>query len=164
VRALFLLLCACASQPVQKLPEGRVALRLETLEGEPLTLGALRGTPVLVTIVTTWSDFALLEVPRYKKLSETYGSQLAIICVALDDDERMVRIFRDTFQIPYPVTTVDDRQKFTSEDGPFGPISIIPTSILLDREGNVAARMDGMWPLQVLEEAVQKVAGGSLDH
>jgi thiol-disulfide isomerase/thioredoxin len=159
--ALLLVLSACASQGARPLPEGRVALRLESLEGEPITLGGLRGKVVLVTIVTTWSDFALLEVPRFKKLAEAHGRDLAIVCIALDEDERMVRIFRDTFQIPYLVTTASDPKALTSAAGPFGEITIIPTSILLDREGKVVARMDGMWPPHVLEDAVQKVAAGS---
>jgi thiol-disulfide isomerase/thioredoxin len=159
--AAVLLLSACASQTSANLPEGRVALRLHTLEGETVTLGSLRGKVVLVTVVTTWSDFALLEVPRFKKLAEKHGDALAIVTIALDEDPRMAEIFRDTFEIPYLVTTVEDPKHFTSEDGPFGPITIIPTSVLLDREGNIVARMDGMWPLKVLEETVQKVAGGS---
>jgi thiol-disulfide isomerase/thioredoxin len=156
--ALALFSVACASQPPPVLPEGRVALRLEDVDGEEVRLGALRGKVVLVTIVTTWSDYALLEVPRFKALAEKHAGDLAIVCIALDEDPRMIRIFRDTFEIPYPVTTVSDKERFTSELGPFGPITIIPTSILLDRDGNVAARMDGMWPVKVLEAAVQKVA------
>jgi thiol-disulfide isomerase/thioredoxin len=156
---IALFLAGCASQSTAALPEGRVALRLEDVDGEPVTLGAMRGKVVLVTIVTTWSDYALLEVPRFKALAEKHAEDLAIVCIALDEDLRMIQIFRDTFEIPYPVTTVRDKQQFTSELGPFGRITIIPTSILLDRDGNVAARMDGMWPVKVLEAAVQKVAG-----
>ena len=159
VAGLALTLCACASQDVRALPEGSIALRLDGIEGDPITLGSLRGKVVLVTVVTTWSDFALLEVPRFKALADKYAADLAVVCIALDEDLRMIRIFRDTFQIQYPVATVRDPKQFTSEEGPFGPITMIPTSFLLDREGNVAARMDGMWPREVLENAVQKVAG-----
>jgi thiol-disulfide isomerase/thioredoxin len=161
MRLLFaVLLSACASQQGAVLPEGHVALRLDSVDGEQITLGSFRGRVVLVTVVTTWSDYALLEVPRFKALLEKYPNDLAIVCVALDDDLQMVQIFRDRFEIPYAVGRVRDPQAFTSDKGPFGPITIIPTSILLDREGTVAARMDGMWPAKVLELAVQKVAGG----
>jgi thiol-disulfide isomerase/thioredoxin len=156
----LLLLLGCAAQQGPSLPEGRVALRLETLEGLPLTLGALRGRAVLVTVVNTWSDFALLEVPRFKALAEKHPNDLAIVCVVLDEDRRMAEIFRDTFQISYSVAVVGDPKRFTSEEGPFGPITVIPTSILLDREGNIALRNDGMWPPDLLEESVQKVAAG----
>ncbi len=159
--AFALLLAACAGPKGVALPEGHVALRLVSPDGgDPITLGALRGKVVLVTVVTTWSDYALLEVPRFKALAEKHAGELAIVCIVLDEDPRMAQIFRDTFEIPYPVTMVGDPKTFMSERGPFGAITLIPTSILLDREGNVAARMDGMWPAKVLEEVVQKVAGG----
>jgi hypothetical protein len=157
---LMAVLSACASSSQQvKLPEGHVALHLETLDGETINIGSLRGRAVLVTIMTTWSDFALIEVPRFKALAAKHAGELAIVCIALDPDPKMIRIFRDTFEIPYPVTTVSDPRTFTSELGPFGKITIMPTSVLLDRDGDIVTRMDGTWPANVLEEAVQKVAG-----
>lgn len=149
---------ACASSSGAELPSGRVVLRLTEVDGATLSLATLRGRPVLVTVMTTWADFALLEVPRFRALYEAYRGRIEIVCVALDPDVRMVRIFRDTFAIPYRVAVVDDAAGFTGRDGPFGPVSVIPTSILIDAEGVIAARMDGMWPDGVLEQAVQKVA------
>lgn len=139
------------------MPEGRVALRLTDVAGETFSLGALRGKPVLVTVITTWSDPALMEVPRLKALAKRHP-EVEVVAVALDEDPRMVSIFEETFEIPYRVAFVDDPAAFTSKQGPFGEITVIPTSILLDREGEIVARVDGTWPPSVLEAAVQKVA------
>lgn len=154
-----LLIAACAGAQARRVPQGPVALRLTDLDGEIFTLGGLRGRPVLVTVITTWSDPALMEVPRIKAVVDRQPD-LAVVAIALDDDPRMVSIFEETFEIPYRLAFVDDRAAFTSADGPFGEITVIPTSILLDETGEIVARMDGMWPPEVLERAVQKVAGG----
>lgn len=156
VLALASLLSACAaSTPTgPPLPEGRLIYRFDALEGPPLSLSELRGRPVLLTVITTWADPAMVEVPVYKKLVERYGERLTVVCVVLDDSPNMARIFRDTFAIPYHVVTVADRPGFTGPSGPLGPIGSIPTSALIDAEGRIAARMDGMWDPEVLDRAV----------
>lgn len=69
----------------------------------------------------------------------------------------MARIFARTFEVPYIVAIVEDRGTFTSEQGPLGPIRIIPTSFLIDREGRIAARMEGTWPDGALDEAIREL-------
>lgn len=165
---LFLWLCAgCAGAPGirdpqrMKLPKGRVALRVEKPDGGMVTLGSLRGRIVLITVVTTWAETALLEVPRLKALARSSNpDDLAVVCIVLEENRDMVRIFSETFDLPYIVGTVEDPAEFTGDQGPLGPIGIIPTSVLLDREGRIRARMDGIWPEGLLEDAVGRLVAG----
>jgi hypothetical protein len=147
---------ACAASPPTgpPLPEGRVIYRFESLEGPPLSMTTLRGRPVLLTVISTWADPAMVEVPVYKRLHERYGERLTVVCVVLDDNPGMARIFRDTFAIPYQVVTVADPPGFTGPGGPLGPIGSIPTSVLIDAEGRIVARMDGMWDPDLLDRAI----------
>jgi hypothetical protein len=160
----------CASSrtasPEPALPAAPLALRIQRIDGPELTLGSLRGRVVLVTVMTTWADLALLEVPRLKKIATSYHPKdLVVVAIALDEHINMVRIFAKTFEIPYYVGTVSDPAQFTGSEGPFGAITIIPTSILVDRDGRMVARMEGLWPNGVLEEGVRRlVAGGSGKH
>ncbi len=153
--ALALVLGGCASQTKRGLPKGQIAFRARTLDGQTVSLGSLRGKVVLVTVMATWSDPALIEVTMFKRLVERYPERLEILCLALDDDPKMVQIFQETFSIPYRVATVDDPARFTSERGPFGPITVMPTSVLLNQEGKIAARMDGLWEPAVLQRALK---------
>lgn len=150
----LLIACAASTPTGPPLPEGRLIYRFESLEGPALSLSELRGRPVLLTVITTWADPAMVEVPVYKRLLERYGERLTVVCVVLDDNPNMARIFRDTFAIPYRVVTVADRPGFTGPSGPLGPIGSIPTSALIDAEGRIAARMDGMWDPELLDRAV----------
>jgi thiol-disulfide isomerase/thioredoxin len=160
-------LVGCASSATfarqDKLPTTPVSLRLDRIDGGVLTIGSLRGRVVLINLFTTWADYALFEVPRLKKLATAYDPKdLVIVGIALDPNKKMVSIFASTFEIPYYIAMVDDPAHLTSEDGPFGEITIIPTSILLDREGRIAARMDGAWPEGILEKAVGRLVAGSI--
>jgi hypothetical protein len=156
-----LLLAACASSSVDRpelIPSGRVALAFRTLDNRVMTLGGLRGRVVLVTVMYTWAETALIEVPRYKTLAKQYdASELAIVSIVLDEHREMARIFAETFEIPYLVATVDEPESFGADNGPLGPIKLIPTSLLIDREGRIAARADGIWPPDVLENAVGRL-------
>src|SRR5689334_17416112 len=132
--ALGALLAACASSTQGSsaaIPTAPISLAIKKLDGNTLTIGSLRGRVVLLTVMTTWADYALLEVPRLKKITTTHSSKdLVVIAIALDDKPDMVRMFARTFEIPYYVGTVDDRAELTSAAGPFGAIDLIPTSFL----------------------------------
>ena len=159
---LFAVIAACGGRqttPTARLPELPAAGRLRTLSGRYVNLAALRGQATLITIIQTWSDYALTEVPLMNKVAEDYGDRLNVLCVALDDQPEMVQIFIDTFKPDYEVLRVDSVERFTGESGPFGPITRVPTSVLLDAEGRVAARMDGTWQPAVLLEVVEKLVG-----
>lgn len=159
---LALLLAGCASSTAApseaQLPRGPVALRARGLDGEPITLGALRGRIVVVTVIATWADTALLEVPRLKSVAEKYPEeQVTILCLALDDLITPVQVFADSFDLPYLVGVPEDRERLVGPQGPFGPITMLPTSVLLAPSGQIALRTDGLWPEGVLEEAIERL-------
>lgn len=160
-----LALGACASTPgTGLLPQGPTALRYQSLDGSYQSLAALRGKVVLVNVITTWSDPALLQVPKLRDIYNDNLGHLEVLCLVLDEDPRMAQIFSESFAPPYRVGTVPNQARFMGKSGPFGPITVIPTSILLDQKGRIAARMDGLWAPGVLEEAIERLraAGTSL--
>lgn len=121
-----------------------------------IDLASLRGKVVVVTVISTWAGPALIETELYRALHQRYGGKLEIVTIVMERPE-MVQIFQKQFALPYLVGWVDDPAALSSADGPFGEITLIPTSILLDREGRIAARMDGTWAPAVLEEAIQRL-------
>jgi hypothetical protein len=150
--------CASSQEKNVPIPSGWIALRTTDLEGRVQTLGQLRGRVVLVTVINTWADPALYEVPLFKRVYANYTrSDLEIVCIALDDSATTVQVFRDTFEIPYPVVMVEDRARFVGQDGPLGPVQIIPSSFLLTRGGEIALRMDGTWSPKLLIKAIDRL-------
>ncbi|MCC7384368.1 MAG: TlpA family protein disulfide reductase [Deltaproteobacteria bacterium] len=155
--------CACATTPStssspEELPPGPVALRMRAVDGEALTLGGLRGRPVLVTVITTWAETALFEAPHLQALRGRYPrDRLEIICLVIDDLPGAAEVFVETFEPLYRVAVPEDLEGLVGERGPFGPIRVIPTSVLLDREGVIALRSDGVWPPGVIEAAIDQL-------
>ena len=152
-------LCCCASsQERPPMPTGAMAMRATDVDGQLRTLGALRGKVVLVTVINTWADTAIYEVPILKRLYQSHPREdLEILCIVLDDYEQTAEIFRDAFEIPYPVALVRDRARFISDQGLLGPVAIIPTSYLISRTGELALRMEGTWSPKVLFEAIDRL-------
>jgi thiol-disulfide isomerase/thioredoxin len=152
---------ACASggdaRETPRMPEGPVALRYRTLDGEWRTLGGLRGRVVVVHVFTTWSDPSLVEVPRLAALARRYPERVEVVGLSVDVEPEATRVFAETFDVPYDVGRVPDLASFMGPSGPFGPIGIIPTSVVLDPAGRIAARVDGMWGEGVLEAVVERV-------
>ncbi len=136
-----------------------MALRLVGADGAPLNVAALRGKVVIVSIFGTWSDPALVELRLFETMRERWAEDVEVVCAIVEEDQQMVRIFTQTFAFPFHAGRVEDPRWFTSEQGPFGPITVSPTSVLLDRDGRIAARMDGMWPPEVLTEALEELVG-----
>ena len=123
-----------------------------------MTLGSLRGRVVLLTIMSTSAEIAMLEVPRLKQIAAKYPEkELTIICVMLDDQLAAIQVFIESFEIPYKVVVPEDPARLLGAGGPFGEIQVLPTSVLVSRSGELAIRSAGLWPKGVLEEAIDRL-------
>lgn len=155
-------LAACGSAPAAagavELPVARAAFRFTDLDGRQASVASLRGRVVAVVVVATWSDPALLELSRFALLVRRFGPELAILAIVVDKEPQMVEITRQAYPDSIRFVRVDFPQRFLSDSGPFGRITLTPTSVLLDRAGRIAARMDGVWPDGVLLKAVERLA------
>jgi hypothetical protein len=146
--------CA-ASSGEPRLSDQRLAFRFLDRNGRRVTLGALRGRPLVVHVMTTWSDLALLEVPLLVDLWRDYEGRLEILALVVDRDPETLPVFADTFDVPYRVGRPEDVAGFLSEGGPFGPITRLPTSFVLDGDGRLRARNDGTWDPKQLRRVVR---------
>jgi len=156
---------ACVTTPVStpppvRVPEGPVALRVRALDGGFATLGQLRGQPVLLLFITTWSDVALREVPRLDRLEEKYRGRLAVRLVVLDQIEAAVHVFADLYRPRAPIWRPEDAAIVRD---PFGLIDAIPVTVLLDAEGKIELRLDGIADPEVVESGIGRVLARSRD-
>lgn len=123
--------------------------------GETVRLSDYRGKVVLLNIWATWCPPCREEVPALVRLQEEYGADgLQIIGVSIDENGagEAVSEFAGSFDINYPVP-VDDgvvQEKY-------GPLSVIPTSYFLDREGYIRFYAPGYLEYEQMEETVRKL-------
>lgn len=153
----LLVSCASSGPPSANLPKGPVALRYRGYSGQWRTLSALRGKPVVVAVIATWAGPALVEVERLQAISRIRSREVALVVLVLDEETEMAAIFAETFGLPEAVGRVENSARFAGNEGPFGPIAVVPTGILLDAEGRIALRSDGPWPTGVLQKALDSL-------
>lgn len=149
--------CASGPSPTPGLPTSPVGLRYVGYDGQRRSLAALRGRPVVVELVATWAGPALVEVERLRALTAPFGDQVEVVILVLDEDPTMAAVFAEAFEVPDAVGRVPDPAALVSERGPFGPIGVVPTGILIGPDGRIVLRSDGPWPPGVLANALNEL-------
>lgn len=116
------------------------ALNLTALDGQPVSLSALKGKVVVVDFWATWCGPCLQEIPGYIELQKKYGDQgVVIIGVSLDTKKASeVKKFVSAKGINYPVAIGSGEHVDA-----FGGFDAIPTTFLIGRDGKVLHQKSG---------------------
>lgn len=158
--AVCLWATGCAAGPAVTLPEHRVALGYRSWDGTRQSLADHRGSWLLVHVLATWSGPALLEVPRLDALHRLHAPRLQVLALVVDPEPMAAEVFRKAFDVSYLVGTVEDPTRALGPEGPFGLVTIYPTSILIDPDGRIRARQEGMWDPRQLKALVRQALEG----
>ncbi len=124
------------------------------LNGNLLQLSALRGRVVLLDFWATWCPPCVAEIPHFRELYANYKHQgFEIIGFSLDEGgEKVVRSFVKEHEIGYPIAmgNHDIAQAY-------GGIHGLPTTLLIDKKGNVAKKYVGYHDKKEFEQEIQKL-------
>lgn len=114
---------------------------LNDSSGKLVRLSELRGDVVLLNFWATWCAPCRIEIPMFIGFQQAYRNRAFVVLgVALDDGGwNVVRPYADQKRMNYPVMVGDDRIS-----GLFGGLKAVPTTLLIDRQGRVAATHIGL--------------------
>jgi len=113
---------------------------LTGLDGKRYTLSSFQGKVVLVDFWASWCRPCRTMIPHAVELYNRYKNQgLMILGVGLDDEASLRKFVAQT-PISYPVLIG------TAQTGRTYGVSAIPTSLVLDKQGNIAFRHTGFYP------------------
>lgn len=136
-----------------------ITLSGEGLEGEDLSLEALRGKVVVINVWGAWCTDCRKEAPELVAVADDMaGEDVAFLGIDARDPSRAnARGYVRTFDVPFP-SIYDPRGVTLLEfSGTITPNSI-PSTIVLDREGRVAASILGALPSEgTLRAVIEKV-------
>jgi peroxiredoxin len=145
---------AISSAGASAVAEGTEApdLIVKDLSGKDVKLSDYKGKVVVLNFWATWCGPCRAEIPSFVKLRERYHNKgLEIIGLSLDqDDQNGVAAFAERFKINYTVV-------FGTPEAveAYGPMNAIPTTVIIDRRGQMRGRHLGMLSFSEIEDAIK---------
>jgi len=107
-----------------------------TLQGQPFSLAALRGRPILVNVWASWCAPCVAELPLLEGLYAQWGPRgIAFAAISQDEDRADVQALATALRLTLPV--VLDLSGLSSAR--FG-LETIPVTLLYDASGRLAWR------------------------
>jgi thiol-disulfide isomerase/thioredoxin len=145
---LLVLPCVCFGQEVRQSPP----VVLKDTRGRTVRLSAYRGKVVLLNFWATWCPPCRAEMPDLIKLQREYGARgLQIVGITYPPTSRAeVDRFVSRLKVNYPILygTRGTALLFNLEDAP------LPTTVLIDREGNIRDRILGILEPEEFEQKI----------
>lgn len=127
---------------------------LTDLDGKPVSFAQFKGKVVVVDFWATWCPPCREEIPGYIEMQKKYGADgLVIVGVSLDRaGPAKVADFVKKNGMNYPVVMGDD-----AVVDAFGGINAIPTTFLIDRDGNIRDQKVGAVETAAYEKRILAV-------
>jgi len=126
--------------------------QLNDPDGQTVKLSDFKGKVVILDFWATWCPPCKAEIPGFIELQKRYAAQgLTVVGVSLDTaGAPVVKSFMKRVGMNYPVVIGDEK---TAAD--YGGISAIPTTFVLDRNGNIVRSHQGFASQVVFESEIR---------
>ena len=134
-----------------------VDMALVSAEGRHFALAELRGKPLLLFIFTTFDDASQLALTPLTHFLGAHRELRVIGIAAQPDPAQLLPLYRDALAVSFPLSYEIEPRIVAGGSG-LGRIAAVPTYVLLDAQGRVAAARSGALDEQALEQLL-----GALD-
>lgn len=123
-----------------------------TLSGNQYTYS--KDKVAVVNVWASWCAPCRAEAPTLAALANKY-TDVAFIGILTRDNPATAEAFQRRFKLPYP--TIIDDSILIGFKGSL-PANAIPSTVILDKKGNVAARISGTVTVASLSDLIEKVS------
>lgn len=114
-----------------------------TLEGDPFRLSDLAGKVVVINVWGSWCGPCRAETPDLVRLArQDAGRGVQFVGINTRDNLSSARAFQAKFEMPYP-SIFDEGGRVLLPLRGIIPSAVIPSTVVVDRQGKVAARVIG---------------------
>ncbi len=125
---------------------------LSGLAGEKLQLASLRGKVVVLDFWATWCGPCRVQYPLYEEVRKKFESRPEVVFLAIntDQDRSVIKPFLDQNKW---------NKNVYFEDGLSAALKIasIPTTIIVNRKGEIVNRMNGFLPDRFVEMLTERI-------
>jgi len=158
---LGLVLCAtaCSSSKPAESPRLRPAgkrpaapdFALKDVHGQTVRLSDFKGKVVLLNFWATWCAPCKVEIPWFMDFEQKYKDRgLVVLGVSMDEEGwEVVKPFLDRMKINYRVVIGNDEVSQS-----YGGVDALPTTLLVDRNGMIASKHEGLAPKSEYEKEI----------
>lgn len=149
---------------VQAVPVGErkpaPVLTGESLSGKRISTASYRGDVVVVNFWASWCAPCRSEAPALQGVQDaTHKDGVRFVGVNFKDNRANASVFVREFDLTYPSIYDQPGETALAFRGELPPAAV-PSTIVVDREGKVAARIIGETTYTKLLRVVRQVAGG----
>ena len=132
----------------------------ETIDGKPLSLADYAGKVVVVNVWGSWCAPCRAEAPMLAKAARDLADQdVAFLGIdSRDPSKTAARAFVRRFDLPYPSIYDQQGRTLLAFRGTLTP-NAIPSTVIIDRQGRVAASVLGEISRTTLYDLVEEVSG-----
>jgi len=136
-------------------PQPAPPFLLQDLDGNVVSTAQWQGKVVLLNFWATWCPPCRQEIPILVDLAKKYKDNLLIVGVSVDDGSPdAVREFAKAFHMNYPVVMWS--HELVSE---YGGVPALPTTFLINKDGRVVQKHEGLYPPEVYDTEVRALMG-----
>jgi len=142
-----------SAEPIQNASSASApSFTLTNVNGRSVSLSDFKGKVVILDFWATWCPPCKQEIPDFISLQSQYASRgLQIVGIALDQPDK-VRAFAQQNGMNYPVLFGTDQIAAL-----YGGIEGIPTTFILDKNGNIVTRFEGFRSREDFESEINRL-------
>jgi peroxiredoxin len=129
----------------------------DTIDGDTISLSDYAGDVVVLNVWGSWCAPCRAEAPALQEVYKTNRSRgVQFIGINTRDQVAAAQAFEETFGVTYP-SFVDQSGQMQLLFRDTLPAEAIPSTVIIDREGNVAARVVGPTTYSQLSDLIDHV-------
>ena len=147
---------ANAGNPTPAVYSSAPNFSLVDLDQRNVDLTTYRGKVVVLDFWATWCAPCLTEMPRFVEWQQEYGARgLQVIGISMDDEAPPVRAAFQKYRLNFPVVMGDEKLGEM-----YGGILGLPITFLIDRNGKIRFKHQGVTDLNIIESEIQTLLPG----
>lgn len=129
----------------------------ELFDGSTLSAASLRGKPVVLNFWYAGCAPCRIEAPDLNSLHQTFGDKITFLGANVRDEKGTAEAFEKNFGVEYP-SYRDLNGKVLLGLSKYVPAQAVPTTVVLDAQGRVAARILGQIDPSILRTILEEQA------
>jgi hypothetical protein len=114
-----------------------------TIDGSHLSTAGTAGRVTVVVVITTYDLGSQVMMRELATVARSRTPRINAGAIVLEPPKNapLVEAYAHSLQVPFPIALAD--QATLESRGPFGAVNVVPTTIVLDADGNEVWRREG---------------------